>query len=156
MRAVKSKLSLWGLFSLSCSILKASSHLNLQNKARRWKLEKQQECNHYMWCQNVSFSVLFPFYLSLFRYLEKLSRPPYSSLEMLAVLGERKQCVHERKIWEVSMEMLPLAGSGSHHMISTRRLNLFSSYFQSTETNTRLLVPGSLGSMLLISICDLL
>ena len=65
--------------------------------------------------------------------------------------------MHERKRREVSMEMLPLAGSESHHMISTRRLNLFSSCFQShRETNTRLLVPGSLASMLLISICGLL
>lgn len=148
-------------FPLSCFILKASGPLNLQNKARRWKLKKQQGCrkgHHYMWCWNVSLSVLFPFCLSLSCYLEKISRPPYNSFEtQVAVLGERKQCVHERKTREVSMEMLPLAGSESHHMISTRRLNLFSSCFQShRETNTRLLVPASLASMLLISICGLL
>lgn len=97
-----------------------------------------------MWVA-VSISAFFFFlleFVSLFR--KKTLRCLHTPLLGLksSVFRWKEQCVgeeEERFPWKCCLWL----GSGSHHMIATRRLNLFSSSFQShREINTGLLAPG--------------
>ena len=74
---------------------------------------------------------------------QNIKAPPYNSLDtQSSPFRWKEHCVGEEEEkfpWKCDLWL----GSGSHHMISTRGLNLFSSFFQRhREINRGLLVPG--------------